>query len=137
METQQQIFATGMWQCLCAAAMSLCSCSRASDRGHTAVFRFQTKTHIFLSYMRCCSRPKRFVWDLSGLLGWELSSPQKACCGVRLTRFNTLRMSSMHALASGPPMTPKAHKQLACCLWLKLCRHGTLAQVTVKPCEHS
>ena len=37
----------------------------------------------------------------------------------------------MHPLASGPPMTPKAHKQLACCRWLKLCRRGTLAQVFI------
>ena len=106
-------------------------------QGAYCCLQIPDQNSYFLSYMRCCSRPKRFVWDLLGLLGWELSFTQKACCGVRLTRFNTLRMSSMHALASGPPMTPKAHKQLACCLWLKLCRHGTLAQVTVKPCEHS
>lgn len=66
----------------------------------------------------------------------EQAITHEASCGVQLTRLNTLRMSCMQVLASGPPMTPKAHKQLACCLWLKLCRHRTLAQVFVGHFEH-
>lgn len=69
--------------------------------------------------------------QVEGAFCQEQAITHEASCGVQLTRLNTLRMSCMQVLASGPPMTPKAHKQLACCLWLKLCRHRTLAQVLV------
>ena len=101
----------------------------------------QHQVSHFLTMNEVLLTTKAFIQDLPAVLqgkgiGWEQATTQKASCGAQLTRLNTLRMSCMQPLASGPPMTPKAHKQLACCRWLKLCRRSTLAQVLVMQVGH-